>query len=63
MMEGPGQLNKLASATYQQLTTLEKEMLKTDQQEKAMTRKAIMKRSDKIFSQIQKLVSAMACMW
>ena len=56
MMEGPGQLNKAASTAYQQLTIAEKKMLKTDQQEKRMTRKEVMRRSDKIFSQMQKMV-------
>lgn len=56
MMEGPGQLNKTASIAYQQLSTAEKEMLATDQPEKTLTRKKVIKRSDKIFSQVQKMV-------
>ena len=58
MLEGPGQLNKAASTTYQQLTTSEKETLKVEQRGKVMTLKEVMKRSDQIFSKIQKMVSS-----
>ena len=61
MDEGPGQLNRAASAAYQQLTPSERVKLKQQAkgmqpQERKMTRKDVMKRSDKIFAKIQKLV-------
>ena len=56
MMEGPAQLNKAASAAYQLLTEAEKECLKENQPEKIITRKKMIGRSNKIFSQMQKTV-------
>ena len=61
MNELPGQMNRAASPAYQQLTPTEREELKqqTEQmqaQEKKMSRKDVVRTSDKFFSKIQKLV-------
>jgi len=56
MENGPGQLNKAASAAYQQLPLNEREELRSEVKERKMTRKDMMRRSDKIFARIQKLV-------
>lgn len=56
MENGPGQLNKAASAAYQRLPLNEREELRSEVKERKMTRKDVMRRSDKIFARIQKLV-------
>ena len=61
MVEGPGILNKEASAAYHNLSRLEKEQLRHQveqvlSEEKRMTKKDVIRRGEKIFVKIQKLV-------
>ena len=61
MVEGPGILNKEASVTYQNLSRPEKEQLRHQveqvmSEEKRMTKKDVIRRGEKIFIKIQKLV-------
>ena len=59
MVEGPGILNKKASAAYHNLSCPEKEHLKHQvamSEEKRMTKKDVIRRGEKIFVKIQKLV-------
>ena len=61
MLEGPGILNKKASVAYHNLSCPEKEHLKHQveqvmSEEKRMTKKDVIRRGEKIFVKIQKLV-------
>ena len=61
MLEGPGILNKEASAAYHNLSHSEKEQLRHKVEQimsegKRMTKKDIIRRGEKIFVKIQKLV-------
>ena len=61
MVEGPGILNKEASVAYQNLSRPEKEQLRHQveqvmSEEKRMTKKDVIRRGEKIFVKIQKLI-------